>query len=120
MTPTSSPRRSALPDHIGHKEDRVLQAQRRKPVSVLGQLAACGRVGWSIALPTLLGAIAGAWLDRQVPMPQSWTIALLLAGLAIGCRNAWVWVAQQQDSIAEQDAPTDTAGPGGANDPKRP
>lgn len=58
-----------------------------------------GVIGWSVAVPTLLGAFLGMWWDRRHPGPHSWTLALLVAGLLIGCANAGYWVAQQNAAI---------------------
>ena len=41
-----------------------------------------GLIGWSVAVPTLLGAALGLWLDQHHPGKHSWTLALLVAGLA--------------------------------------
>ena len=59
-------------------------------------LAAFGMVGWSIALPTLMGVGVGAWVDRRWPSDSSWTLMLLALGLIIGCANAWRWVEQNR------------------------
>jgi ATP synthase protein I len=58
-----------------------------------------GLIGWSVAVPTLLGAMLGLWLDRSHPGVRSWTLMLLIAGLCIGCANAWHWVAQQDKAM---------------------
>ena len=59
------------------------------------------RLGWSVAVPTLLGAMLGLWLDRRHPGVHSWTLSLLIVGLAIGCLNAWHWVTQEQEQMHE-------------------
>lgn len=51
-----------------------------------------GVVGWSVAVPTLAAVALGLWLDRHRPAPFSWTLTLLVAGVALGCWNAWHWV----------------------------
>jgi ATP synthase protein I len=61
-----------------------------------------GLIGWSVTVPTLLGAALGLWLDRQHSGTYSWTLALLVAGLAIGCLNAWHWVAKQDQAMREE------------------
>ena len=58
-----------------------------------------GVIGWSIAAPTLLGVLLGAWLDKRRPGVHSWTLSLLIAGLSLGCANAWYWVAKQSQDI---------------------
>jgi predicted F0F1-ATPase subunit len=44
-------------------------------------LGMMGLIGWSVAIPTLLGAALGIWLDSRHPGSHSWTLALLVAGL---------------------------------------
>ena len=51
-----------------------------------------GIVGWSVAIPTLIGVAIGVWIDRNWPSQFSWTLMLLIAGVMIGCLNAWYWV----------------------------
>jgi len=61
-----------------------------------------GLVGWSVVVPTLIGAAFGQWLDRNHPRSQSWTLALLVAGLCLGCFNAWRWVANEDKAMHEE------------------
>ena len=58
-----------------------------------------GLIGWSVVAPTLLGAALGLWLDKNYPGTHSWTLALLAAGLGIGCWNAWHWVVKEDKAI---------------------
>jgi ATP synthase protein I len=84
---------------IARKADRKLTAQRDKtPIVGLG-FSMFGAVGWSVALPTILGALAGAWWDRHRPGTRSYTLILLVAGLVLGCANAWRWVAKTGTTI---------------------
>jgi ATP synthase protein I len=41
------------------------------------------------------------WLDRQHPGRHAWTLSLLIAGLCIGCANAWHWVSKEQRIISQ-------------------
>jgi ATP synthase protein I len=66
-------------------------------------LGMMGLIGWSVALPTLLGAALGLWLDQRRANEHSWTLALLVAGLLIGCANAWHWVAREDKAIREHE-----------------
>ena len=68
-------------------------------------LGMSGLIGWSVAVPTLLGALLGLWLDHRHPSSHSWTLILLVIGLVIGCANAWHWMDQQNKAM--QDAPED-------------
>jgi ATP synthase protein I len=58
-----------------------------------------GLIGWSICLPTLFGAWLGTWLDKRHPGAHSWTLILLVAGLCVGCVNAWHWITKEQGAI---------------------
>lgn len=84
---------------IAAQAARKLKAQRAGTQSAWFGLGMFGVIGWSVTVPTLLGALLGAWWDRHHPGPHSWTLALLVAGLVIGCANAWVWVAQQNAAM---------------------
>lgn len=55
-----------------------------------------GLVGWAVAVPTLIGVALGVWLDKIAPQAFSWTLALLLAGVTLGCLNAWLWVEKER------------------------
>lgn len=83
----------------------MLKAQRAGPPLPWFGLGMFGVVGWSVTAPTLLGAFLGLWLDRHHPGAHSWTLALLVAGLVLGCATAWHWVAGQNDAIHPE--PTD-------------
>lgn len=87
---------------IGAKEKRKLRAQRRVTRVVWSGLGMMGLIGWSVSVPTLLGAALGVWLDKRYPAAQSWMVTLLMIGLAIGCLNAWHWVAREQKDIREE------------------
>jgi ATP synthase protein I len=84
---------------IAAQAARKLAAQRSGPQNVWFGFGMFGVIGWSVAVPTLAGAVLGAWLDKHHAGPLSWTLALLAAGLVIGCANAWYWVAQQHAAI---------------------
>lgn len=87
---------------IGRKADRKIIARRRKKNPIWEGLGTMGMVGWSVALPTLIGALVGAWLDNTIGGSISWTLTLLVAGLALGCINAWQWVQREQVAMEEE------------------
>ncbi|MGH9679083.1 MAG: AtpZ/AtpI family protein, partial [Candidatus Acidiferrales bacterium] len=86
---------------VGANAARKLKAKRDTSRGVWFGLGMMGIVGWSVAVPTLLGAALGLWLDKHHPGTHSWTLAFLILGLAIGCLNAWHWVANQGKEIRE-------------------
>ena len=83
---------------IGLKASRKLKARHSTQGVWLG-LGMMGLVGWSVTVPTLLGTAAGIWLDQHHSGKHSWTLALLVAGLSLGCCNAWHWVAKEERAI---------------------
>ena len=94
--------KSTLSREVGAKAARKMRAQRHVNRTVWFGLGMMGLVGWSVAIPTLLGAALGLWLDRRYPGGHSWTLALLVAGLAIGCLNAWRWVAKEDKAMRDE------------------
>ena len=87
-----------LSEEIATKAARKLRAQKNVTKTVWFGLGMMGLIGWSVAIPTLLGAMLGIWLDKIYPAGRSWTLALLVAGLCIGCFNAWHWVAKEEQT----------------------
>ncbi len=93
---------TAFSREVGAKAARKLKARRHAAPGVWFGLGMMGLIGWSVAVPTLLGAALGLWLDKQHAGTHSWTLALLLAGLAVGCFNAWHWVAKEDQAMREE------------------
>lgn len=54
-----------------------------------------GIVGWSIAIPTILGIALGVFLDKKIPQSFSWTISLLFLGVIIGSLITWRWLSEK-------------------------
>jgi ATP synthase protein I len=82
---------------------RKLRVQRDDGYGIWSGLGVSGLIGWSVAVPTLLGAMAGLWWDRNHPGGRSWTLMLLVAGLVFGCANAWMWMARQNKAMQGND-----------------
>ncbi len=93
---------SSLAGQVGKKATRMLKARRNGSSGVWFGLGMMGLVGWSVVVPTLLGAALGIWLDEHHPGTHSWTLALLVAGLSIGCFNAWHWVTKEDQAMQEE------------------
>jgi ATP synthase protein I len=87
---------------IAAQAARKLRAQRAGAQNAWFGLGMFGVIGWSVALPTIAGAALGVWLDKHHPGTHSWTLALLVAGLLLGCANAAYWVAQQNSAIGRE------------------
>ncbi len=88
---------------VGERAARKLKAQRHVTKTVWSGLGMMGLVGWSVAVPTLLGAALGIWIDKHYPGSHSWTLMLLVIGLGLGCFTAWHWVAKEGREIREQE-----------------
>ena len=82
-------------EDVGRKEKRKLKARREGDQSVWFGLGMFGLVGWSVAIPTLIGVAAGIWIDKTWTGPRSWTLMGLLIGVIVGCLNAWYWVKRE-------------------------
>jgi ATP synthase protein I len=98
----------SLAAQVGAKAVRKLEA-RRNPQGVWFGLGMMGLIGWSVVVPTLLGAALGRWLDKHHHGSHPWTLALLVAGLVIGCVNAWYWVAKEDKAMRRQRRDDDEA-----------
>lgn len=98
-TPRSTP---PMAREVEADARRKLKARRHQDRGVWFGLGMMGLVGWSVVVPTLLGAALGIWLDRHHPGQHSWTLALLVGGLTLGCFNAWHWVAKEDRAIRRE------------------
>ena len=90
---------------VASEEARKLRVQREGSQGAWFGLGMSGIIGWSVAVPTLGGIGLGIWLDHRHRAGFSWTLALLFAGLIIGCANAWYWVAQQDKAMHDEGKP---------------
>jgi ATP synthase protein I len=86
---------------VGAQAARKLKAQRGAARNIWFGLGMSGLIGWSVTVPTLVGAAIGIWVDKHYPSTYSWTLMLLLIGLMVGCFNAWHWVSSQYDEMQE-------------------
>lgn len=82
-------------DAVQRKEARKQRARREGEHGLAFGLGLFGLVGWSVAVPTLIGVALGVWIDRRGDGPYSWTLMLLVLGVALGCVNAWYWVRKE-------------------------
>jgi ATP synthase protein I len=76
------------------RKQRAREQNRRTAWFGLGMF---GLVGWSVAVPSLMGIALGLWLDARWPGRPSWTLTFLIIGVVLGCLNAWYWVKQESE-----------------------
>jgi ATP synthase protein I len=91
-----------LYNEIGSMVARKLKARRNSSSGVWFGLGMMGLIGWSVAVPTLIGAAIGLFLDTKYTGNISWTLTLLIIGLVTGCLNAWHWVAKEENEIRKE------------------
>jgi len=89
------PCKQSMSHQVDKKVALKLHAKRHKLPGVWFGLGLMGVVGWSVALPTLLGIALGVWLDASINDSRSYTLIFLLAGLTLGCFIAWNWVSKE-------------------------
>jgi len=104
---TSSQRRKDIADRFADKvakrELLRLKGIRHKDEPVWFGLGMFGIVGWSVAIPTLIGIAVGLWIDRTWPSRYSWALMFLIIGVVLGCINAAYWVRKVRSKIIEDD-----------------
>ncbi|MFT5351353.1 MAG: ATP synthase protein I [Planctomycetota bacterium] len=98
-----SPGETEFSRQVGDMATRKVEAQRYVTKTVWSGLGMMGLIGWSVAMPTLLGAALGLWLDKHYAGTHSWALALLALGLILGCLNAWHWVAKEDREIHQHE-----------------
>lgn len=84
-----------LSEQVGRHAERKLRTRKDGRHTAWFGLGMFGLVGWSVAIPTLIGIVLGLWLDARFPGLPSWTLTCLIIGVALGCLNAWYWVKQE-------------------------
>lgn len=99
MTDKDNDNNQSLERIIARKAARKTRSAFDKRHHLWFGFSTFGIIGWSVAIPCLLGTALGLWLDERYPREQSWTLALLLAGLTLGCFNAWRMIERQRLQI---------------------
>jgi ATP synthase protein I len=97
----------AFGDQISLAARRKLKAQRSPQQGVWFGLGMIGLIGWSVVVPTLVGAALGIWLDEHHAGRHAWTLALMFGGLSLGCLNAWRWVEQEDRAMHPENSDDD-------------
>lgn len=86
-----------LEEQVRRKAERRRWAQAQERHHVWFGFGMFGLIGWSVAIPMILGIALGIWLDAHWPVGKiSWTISLLFVGIILGCINAWRWVSRER------------------------
>lgn len=83
-----------LLEKIERDSTKKIKSQEEGSEIMFG-LGLFGIVGWSIAIPTVMGIALGVFLDKKFTQSFSWTITLLFAGVILGSFNAWRWIEEK-------------------------
>lgn len=97
--PGSTDRGEEFKREVATKAQRKKHARTHPGRPLWSGFSLFGIVGWSVSIPTLLGIALGVWLDHNYKASHSWTLTMLALGIALGCYNAWRWVAREERSI---------------------
>lgn len=89
--------REAFERELERKATHKLRARSEGDRGMWFGLGMMGVVGWSVAVPTVLGIAAGIWLDARMEAGGdiSWTLTGLVVGVVLGCLNAWFWISRE-------------------------
>ena len=93
---------SPIAGQIGAKASRKILARKSSQGVGFG-VGMVGLIGWSVVVPTLLGAALAVWLDNHYPAKHGWTLALLVACL-VGSLIARLIVKRRVPSSTKADA----------------
>ena len=80
-----------------HKSVRRARARRRGRDNIWSWMGMFGLVGWTVAIPTLLGVALGVFLDGRIDSSVSFTITFLVVGAALGVWMAWYWIRRESE-----------------------
>jgi ATP synthase protein I len=83
-----------LVDKITSDVEKKIRS-RKEGKEIMFGMGVFGIVGWSIAVPTLLGIALGLFLDERYSSEFSWTLTLIFVGVIAGCLNAWHWIKEK-------------------------
>lgn len=104
--PVHDPKRptagTGLSTAISARERRKLRARRFRSKSIWMGFSVMGLVGWSVAVPCLIGVALGIWIDAHHWSRYSWTLMLLVLGLLLGCYNTWYWIDRESEQIRKE------------------
>ncbi len=75
---------------VQKKEALMIRGRNEKGETVWFGLGMFGIIGWSVAIPTLIGGAVGLWIGpRPGPASSHGPSCCSSPGVMIGCVNAW-------------------------------
>lgn len=82
---------------VASREVRMIRGKKEGTPNIWRAVSLVGVIGWLVVLPMLAGIAIGSWIDHTWPSRFSWTLMLLVAGLAVGCMNAWNRITRERE-----------------------
>lgn len=77
---------------VENQARRMRQADRERP-TLLAQTVYVGTLGLLFALPMVVGAYLGLWLDSMCEgYSLGWTLSFIIAGVVLGAVNVYLFV----------------------------
>ena len=88
---------NALAERLARRASRhLINKTDKEAFKPTKGLAFLGALGWNIPIPTVLGVMAGRWMDAHYKVASvSWTLNFLLLGFAFGTVCAWQWLKRE-------------------------
>jgi ATP synthase protein I len=75
------------------RQERAARERR----TLLAQTVYLGTMGIMMALPIVIGAYLGRWLDEKLPgFSTSWTISLIVIGVFVGSVSVYLFLRENR------------------------
>ncbi len=71
---------------------RDYKASKKKRKDFWKYLSRVTVIGWLFVIPVVAGAYLGRYLDARYASNTSWTITLIIIGVAVGIYNVWHFI----------------------------
>ena len=91
----SGTRKEVFAREVRRRRDQHDKHVRDGDSSFWQSVGMMGTIGWSVAVPTVLGVLLGRWLDGRLDSAHVFMVFFMLVGLVTGCVTAWRMVAEK-------------------------
>ncbi len=91
----SGTRKEAFVKQVRRRREQHDKHVRDGDSSFWQSVGMMGTIGWSVAVPTVLGVLLGRWLDGRLDSAHVFMVFFMLVGLVTGCVTAWRMVAEK-------------------------
>jgi len=82
-------RKATFAREVGRRRALRRKHEREGDASFWSSVGMMGTIGWTVSLPTALGALFGRWLDGRLEAGHVFMVFFMLVGLGAGCFTAW-------------------------------